>query len=118
MKHLDVVVGWLEGAPDEADTETSGFLSYTGEVHALGMGISAGFIAVGFGMLSLLGVVYGAAVEGRVAWSDGKRRSILKDVKAEPHYALAGVVTGGLAALVVQWTWSGSRVLAGLLGLV
>lgn len=40
------LVEWVKeaGAPTESDSERDGFLSYSGEVHAVGVGIYYGFV--------------------------------------------------------------------------
>jgi hypothetical protein len=104
MIHLDRLIRFLKGAgaAEEADTDRNGFLSYHAETHAVGMGIAAAFTAVAFNEASLLGIVYAAAVHGRVRQSTGKRRRIIADVKQEPHYALGGVVIGALLGVIVR----------------
>lgn len=99
MKHLDRIIGFIKsaGAVEESDSERDGFLSYHAESHAAGMGIAAGYTAAAFSEMSLLGLVYGAATEGRIKQdTSGKRRRILADCKQEPHYCLGGLVVGGL----------------------
>lgn len=104
MKHLDRFVAWVKaaGAPTEASHDRNGFLSYHAETHAVGMGVAAGYTAAAFSEASLLGIVYGTAVHGRIRQSEGKRRRIIADVRQEPHYALGGVVVGGLLGALTR----------------
>lgn len=104
MRHVDQLIRFVKaaGAGSEAATDRNGFLSYHAETHALAMGMAAAFTAVAFNEASLLGIVYGAATHGRIAQSEGKRRKIIADVKQEPHYALTGVVIGGVLGMSVR----------------
>jgi hypothetical protein len=104
MKHVDHLIRFVKaaGATSEAATDRNGFLSYHAETHALAMGMAAAFTAVAFNEASLLGIVYGAATHGRIRQSEGKRRRIIADCKQEPHYALTGVVIGGVLAVSVR----------------
>lgn len=101
MKHLDRLIRWAKraGSKTEASHPEDGFLSYHAETHALGLGIGAGWAALLLNEASLLGIVYGAAVHGRVAQSGHGRRRVWMDVVQEPHYAIGGIVVGGLLAL-------------------
>lgn len=104
MKHIDKAVRFVKsaGAKTEADSDRDGFLSYHAESHAAGLGLAAGFAFAAWSEMSLLGIVYGAAVHGRVAQSAGKRRRILRDVVQEPHYALGGIVLGAVLGAAVR----------------
>jgi hypothetical protein len=95
LKRL-VVLAKQAGGETEPKTKRDGFLSYHAETHALGMGIAAGWWYGAEGDTQLLSLVYGAAVEARAHAANGKRRRILRDIAAEPHYALAGVVAGAV----------------------
>jgi hypothetical protein len=98
MKHLIRIVSFVDGAfaASESDTDRDGPLSYHAETHAAGIGIGAGFAAAVFGEVSLLGIVYAAAVHGRLAQLEGKRRQMAKDCRREPAHCLTGVVVGVL----------------------
>lgn len=107
------LVKWIKqaGKPTEEDSSRDGFLSYSGEVHGIGVGISAGFIATSFGDTKLLGVIYGAIVYGNSNGMEGrKRRDIIKDVIKEWHYTLAGIVVGSVLGI-------STRVVARLAGI-
>jgi len=90
------------GAAKESDTDRDGFLSYHAESHSVALGLSGGWFAVVQGDMALLSVVYSAAVYGKVSGmgENPKRRRLLRDVAQEPHYALVGVVVGGLLGLL------------------
>lgn len=103
---------WLRqaGAPSESDTERDGVLSYSGESHALAIGIGAGVVSA---LLLLMGYTELSALPAAavVAWALGLRKvpkgsdSHVRDVAHEPAYAVAGVAVGvvvvlALAALV------------------
>jgi hypothetical protein len=97
------------GAPSERATPRDGVLSYASEVHALGIGLAAG-------LLTGLAVVAGAPVEVLVAspayvvarWALDLRAlpagvdPHLRDVVAEPAYALFGVASGILLPLAAS----------------
>lgn len=90
------------GAVDEDDYDRDGFLSYHAESHAAGMGIAAGWFLGATGRTELLSTVYGAAVYGKAQARSSKRRRILKDIVDEPHYALGGVVVGGVLGAITS----------------
>jgi len=100
MSILEFLLRFIKtaGQPTEADTDRDGFLSYKAETHSVGLGIAAGFAASAHGETKLLALVYGAAVYGKSMGEDesGQRRRLWKDVKAEPHYAVGGVVLGSV----------------------
>lgn len=87
------------GAARESDTERDGFLSYSWETHASSLGLAAGFMATAYGELSLLSLVYGAAVYGKGVEEEGSRGKLLKQVAHEWHYALFGVLVGTVLGL-------------------
>jgi hypothetical protein len=98
MKHLRRIVSFVDDAfaESESDTVWDGPLSYHAETHAVGIGIGAGFAAAVFGEVSLLGIVYAAAVHGRLAQLEGRRREMAEDCRQEPAHCLSGVVVGVL----------------------
>lgn len=100
----DKIVDAIEdaGAAREKDSERDGFLSYAYETHALGMGISAGFMATAYGDTALLSLVYAAAVYGKAKEKEQSRRKILKQIAAEMHYALAGIVVGAMLGMLTR----------------
>lgn len=93
--------GWMyEGdATDESDTDRNGFLSYSGEAHASGVGIGAGFLLTAQNNEKVYGLVIAAITAGLRGESSRKFSPILRDVKDEPHYAGFGVVVGCILGL-------------------
>lgn len=90
------------GAKSESSFDRDGAFSYHAETHAAGMGLAAGYVATAHGETKLLGVALGAAVHGRAAERNGKRRRILMDIVDEWHYALGGIVVGGVIGAGVR----------------
>jgi hypothetical protein len=88
---------WIKaaGQPNESNTDRDGFLSYSAEVHAVGVGLGIGFLAVATGNMQLLGVILPAITSGLRA-KNREFSKILEDVYQEPHYAIAAVVVGML----------------------
>jgi hypothetical protein len=102
---VETVVAFVKsaGQPTEADSERDGFLSYKSETHAVGLGLAAGFFATAHGETQLLALVYGAAIYGKAYEASGQRRQLWKDVRKEPHYALAGIVAGSAFGIFAGW---------------
>lgn len=96
------------GGKTEAKTKRDGFLSYHAESHALGMGTAAGYLAVAHGEKRLLGMVIAGAVHGQAHAKSGRRRRIFKDIVEEPHYALFGIVMGGVLGAVANVATGGA----------
>lgn len=74
---MSIIPDWLfgGGAADESDTDRDGFLSYSGEIHAVGNGIAKGLAAV-------------------------DPRPTAADSQAEPHYFRGGWAVGYLVKLI------------------
>ena len=88
------------GAPSEQASDRDGAFSYHAETHAFAVGAGVAWIALVTGNLQLLGLVVPAITTGLRA-KDGDYGMILTDVVQEPHYALGGLLLGGLLGLPV-----------------
>ena len=85
------------GAPSEQASDRDGAFSYHAETHAFAVGAGAAWIALVTGNLQLLGLVVPAITTGLRAKA-GDYGKILTDVVQEPHYALGGLLFGGVLA--------------------
>lgn len=94
---------WIKaaGQPKESDSDRNGFLSYSAEAHAAGVGIGIGWLALVTGNMQLLAVII-PAITGGLRAKNKDYSKILKDVATEPHYALGGVVVGGMLGWLVS----------------
>jgi|APHM01.1.fsa_nt_gi hypothetical protein len=92
-------------ASTEAASERDGALSYHAETHAAGVGLGLAWLAIVTGTPQLLGLIIPAVTAGLRA-QDREFSKILTDIRQEPHYALAGLVLGGLLGVAVRFVLS------------
>lgn len=105
MRLLDAILDRVReaGAATEAGTIRDGFLSHATEVHALVIGLGAGFVS------ELLHQPIAAAAVVMVALglkgADWARRhlssEVVGEVRQEPWYAVAGVLVGYVVGVAV-----------------
>jgi hypothetical protein len=94
---------WIRqaGQPTESDTARNGFLSYSAEVHALGIGLGVGWLVTVTGDTQLLAVILPAITSGLRA-KNKEFSKILQDIAQEPHYCIGAIPVGGLLGWVVS----------------
>lgn len=82
----------------EEETERDGFLSYSGEWHALTIGFGMGFYAPWELQTAFVGAVI-ARNKQQIQNHQFNQSGHMKDAKKEPAYTIGGLVVGNIAKI-------------------
>jgi hypothetical protein len=92
---LDLVAG--AGATSEKESDRDGLLSWSGEYHALEIGLAVGFLAGVSGRWELAVLVATVALGARKA-----QDKTLREVAHEGWYALSGLLVGAVIGVKIR----------------
>lgn len=85
------------GASSEEETDRNGLLSWSGEYHALEIGLAVGFLAAVSGRWELAVLVATVALGARKA-----QDKTLREVAHEGWYALSGLLVGAVIGVKIR----------------